>query len=233
VRFIPDADKPTAAWDDELVMRIDVEEAATRWRHFERSFRVPGRVGARQLFEVVSYSIRPIEVRNIELHRSSWSVPINFGGRLGPGQRVYVDRTPEGLPPAVAGARRIHVYENRLCLPRRFPVEQAVLFDDNEQVVEALRWRAGEYDLTKQVLMPRTDRPLKDLEFVSERLHLRSGSAYVSANGLGAVRSAEARPDAASLPLWPMILFVVGLGAYAVAMGLWRPEVNPDRTEYV
>ncbi len=232
-RFVPDAEDPYPPWDDVLMMRIDVEQITRRWRHFEKTFRVPADAAARQLFEVLSCSIRRMEVRNITLRRSSWPTPINFAGRLAGGEPVYVDRTPGGLPPVREGYPRVHIYENRLCLPRRFPVEQVVFLDDNEQVIEALRWRAREYDLTRQVLLPRTRRPLGRLEFVSERRHLLDGRTYVSANGLGAVCAPGAAPGRSGLPRWPVLLSVGGLGLYLGLRVLWRQKANRGRARDV
>ncbi len=136
------------------MLRIDIERLTARWRHFEWTFRTPaGTAASKGTFRVKTSSDLPIEVRNVSLRRSSWSAPINLGGRLKPGDAVYINRTPAGLPPIQPGSPRVHIYENRLCLPRRFAVDDYVFFSDNEQVIEALRWDAEKFDLTRQVLL--------------------------------------------------------------------------------
>ena len=172
------------------LLRVDVEQITGRWRRFEETFQMPGRPGATWLssFQVDTWSDRPIEVRNISLRRSSWPAPINFGGRLAPGEPVYVDRTPDGLEPTNPDDPPVHVYENLLCLPRSFPVADAAAFADNERVIEALRWQANECDLSRQVLVAQKSPLPHGLYFISQNPGAWDGSAG-SANGLGAVRA--------------------------------------------
>ena len=132
------------------MLRIDIERLTARWRHFEWAFRTPDSAAvSKGTFRIKTHSDLPIEVRNVSLCRSSWSVPINLSNRLKSGDAVYTDRTPKGLPP-VGGKYRVHIYENLLCLPRRPAFEKKFLSDYNEQAIEALRWEAEKFDLIRK-----------------------------------------------------------------------------------
>ena len=176
--------------DNSARLRIDTERLTARWRHFEWTFRTPPSADASKgTFRIKTYSDLTIEVRGVSLCRSSWPTPINLANRLKPGDAVYIDRTLAGLPPVSPGRPSVHIYENRLCMPRQFPVEDYVFFADNEQVIEALRWEAEKYDLTRQVLLAGHERTFRHKEFISENRRARSVVAYIQANGLGAVRN--------------------------------------------
>ncbi|MDY7009988.1 MAG: hypothetical protein SVV80_04465 [Planctomycetota bacterium] len=179
--------------DDPARLRVDIERLTSRWRRFEWTFRIPaGAVASKGTFRIETYGDLPIEVRNVSLRRSSWPVPINLGGRLKSGDAVYIDRTPAGLPPINSGDHRVHIYENLLCLPRRFPVAEAIFFDDNEHIIETLRWEAEKFDLTKQALVTPHGWPRGESFFVSgnwEVFESLSGRKHTCrrANGLGVV----------------------------------------------
>jgi len=227
IRYVPEPSRPES-WQGPA-LRIDLEQVTGRWRHFEATFR-PSRPRSRPFLEVLTLSERPVEVRNVRLRRSTGDRPIFPAGRLGAGERVYADRTPEGLPPLRQGEPRVHVYENRLCLPRSFPVRQAVFFDSSEQVIEALRWPAGRYDLTRQVLLPKSGGSFRGGRFVSEDLALRRPGACRSANGLGAVVAGaveEGGPSAGAVAL-AVAGPSAGLALYLIGL-IWLRRMNRKR----
>ncbi len=188
--FLPDATAPASRAVNPTMLRIDIERLTARWHHFEWTFRTPASADASKgTFRIKTYSDLLIEVRSVSLCRSSWPIPINLANRLKPGDAVYIDRTPDGLTPVSPGQPRVHIYENRLCMPRKFPVAEAVFFADNEQVIEALRWQADKYDLTRQVLVTGHERTLRHKEFVSENRRALNVITSLPANGLGAVEN--------------------------------------------
>jgi len=182
-------------------------------------------------FRVFTASEKAVEVRRVSLRRADWEAPINLGSRLEPGQPVYVDRTPEGLAPLRAGDPPVHIYENRLCLPRSFPVEEVVAFDDVDSVVEALRWRAGQFDLTRQALAVGSGWRREEARFLSVSPDAPSlrGAQRAGANGMGTVifdRDGELPPAAG----WPrgtlaqisaLVVYLLILAALA-----WRSFKN-------
>ncbi|MCD4699931.1 MAG: hypothetical protein K8R91_05090, partial [Phycisphaerae bacterium] len=189
------AEYQTGYSDNPAGLRIDIERLTARWRHFEWTFRTPaGKAESKGTFRIKTYSDLPIEVRNVSLRRSSWPTPINLANRLKPGDAVYIDRTPAGLPPVNSGDLRVHIYENRLCMPRKFPVAEAIFFDDNEHLIEALRWRADKYDLTRQVLVSGPDKIPAPMVFISENIWPRDSALHVPANGLGTVTEGNEPP---------------------------------------
>ena len=121
-------------------------------------------------------------------------------GRLRPGERVYIDLTPEGLRPLNAGDKCVHIYENRLALPREFDIEEVVLLPSMHDVVEDLRWGADKYDFTRQALM--THRPPRGCAaFTSLNPRLKEASQDISfveaffrpANVLGTLRPRDGK----------------------------------------
>lgn len=206
-------------------LRLDVEQLTPQWRHFETTFLSRGVETAAAVFRLHTYGEQPIEVRNIRLFASDWPEPTNFGGRLKPGERVYVDRTPQGLEADPTGIDPpVHIYENRLCLPRSFEVESATGLADADAVVEALRWRPEAFDLTRRALVAGADGP--GGTFVSE--NPAAGAAGTPANGLGSIR----RPGDAG---WPVVrpvgtglsVLAVGLAAYIAVALIGRKKANP------
>ena len=139
-------------WGQAGFLRVDLEQVTPSWRHFERSFVAPPRSSGQAILRVFTPGDRAVEVWNVSLRRSSQDAPVNLGGRLAPGEAVYVDLTPEGLPSLRDGDPPVHVYENRLCLPRSFQAESVAL-ENQDAVIEALRWRPEEFDSTRQVLV--------------------------------------------------------------------------------
>jgi len=230
--YLPGGESPAPRQRNPARLRIDVERLGRRWRHFEWTFRAPTGAAAASWFQVFTPSERVIEVRNVSLRRSSWEVPVNLAGRLSAGEAVYVDRTPAGLVPLVAGDPPVHIYENRLALPRSFGVRDAVVLDDEEEVIETLRWRPESFDATRQVLMAGGGGDLPG-RFVSENLHVLDGASWRRANGLGAV--AKARPGAwgeqfpgrlpvtlgASVVAASKTASVCGLGLWALSAAWW------------
>ncbi|OPX25194.1 MAG: hypothetical protein B1H04_00445 [Planctomycetales bacterium 4484_123] len=203
-------------------LRVDYEQVRPQWRHFEKTFRV--RAGGEGVFEVLTPSESLVEVRNAALRPADWPAPVNLGGRLKPGQRVYLDRTPGGLAPARPGDPRVHIYENLLCLPRAFPAEAVASFDDAVGLMEALRWRPEEYDLTRQVLVLRGGRSIPRGRFVSEALRQAGGAGSIVADGLGRLvaEGVVRRPGRT----WWWCLMVPAAGAYVLGCLRWASRMN-------
>ena len=229
--YVPDSDDPASWWANPGTMRIDYERLGPGWRHFEWTFQAPVSVGDRGSFRVFTASEKAVEVRRVSLRRADWEAPINLGSRLEPGQPVYVDRTPDGLAPLRPGDPPVHIYENRLCLPRSFPVEEVLAFDDVGSVVEALRWRAGQFDLTRQALAVGSGRRAEEARFVSvspDAPRLR-GAQRAGANGMGTVvfgRDGEPSPAAGwprgtSAQISALVVYLLMLAALA-----WRSLKN-------
>jgi len=181
-RFVADAGSLSSWRDESACLRVDWEQFAPRWRHFEKTFRYQGSEG-RGDFEVVALGRGAIEVANVSLREVDWPAPVNLGGRLAAAEAVYRDLTPAGLEPVRAGDPRVHVYENRLCLPRSFPAEAAGGFADSLEVIEELRWWPEGYDLTRQVLAAGGDGPAQAV-FTSDRRALARDGWRGNVNGL-------------------------------------------------
>ena len=187
--YVPNPDDPAFWWGNPSMLRIDYERLGPKWRHFEWTFQAPVSMGSKGLLRVFTASEKALEVRSVSLGRADWETPINLGARLQPGQPVYVDRTPEGLAPLRADDPPVHIYENLLCLPRSFPVEQVVRFEDVQAVIEALRWRAEEFDLARQALAVGAAQPRESARFmsVSPDSPRLQDVHRASANGMGTV----------------------------------------------
>jgi hypothetical protein len=217
-RFVRRAGGLEAWRDPSAALRVDYEQFAPRWRHFERTFRYAG-PAAEGDFEVQALGRGTLEVANVSLRRSSWPVPINLGGRLAAGEAVYRDVTPDGLDPARPGDARVHVYENRVCLPRSFPAEAVGGFPDNLAVIEELRWRADGYDLTRQALSVGPG----PARFVSDRQGLARAGWSAPVNGL------TPRADGAGwrwVALASPIAAAVAICALTVALGRPKPPAT-------
>ena len=232
--YIPNPDEEWFWWDNPAKIRIDYERIDRQWRHFELTFEAMLDVDDTGLVKIFTHSSKPIEVRSVSLRLSDWPRPINFA-RLAPGEKVYVDRTPEGLPVLRPGAAPVHIYENRLCLSRKFPVEVVALADERE-VIEALRWRAGEYDLARQALVAGEAHRAGGATFVSEDLVGKArcagsdGGNVRRANGLGAV-ILDAESAGAGWPLWRVVAPVspLAVGACAAIVVFWARRMNTRR----
>ena len=131
---------------DSCRLYVRADQMGRGWRRHTWTFSMPDDAPERACFGLETRSDSAIEVRNVALRPAEWERPINLGGKLAPGERVYklVGRSGDG---------RIYVYRNRLCLPRSFPVEKIVSFDDNENVIEQLRWNVEDYDITTEALV--------------------------------------------------------------------------------
>jgi len=206
-------------------VRLDVEQLTPRWRHFEGTFLSRGVETAAAVFRLHTYGEQPIEVRNVRLFASDWPEPINFGGRLAAGERVYVDLTPDGLEADPTGIDPpVHVYENLLCLPRAFEVESATGLDDEEAVIETLRWRPEAVDLTREALVAGGAAGAGGT-FVSE--NPAAGAPGTPANALGAIRRpGDAGARRAGLGAAGLVLSALGLGAYAAVAAIRRKRMN-------
>jgi hypothetical protein len=190
-----------AWWQSKARLRVDHERLGPDWRHFEWTLQAPLSKGGDGIVAVRTLSDTPIEVRRLALRPAERETPLDLTGRLAPGDRVYVDRTPEGLPPLRAGDPRVHVYENRLCLDRRWPVGRVRALADRNEVVETLRWRPEEAGLPRTVLVAGRppEGPPSELTWWAGRGG--SGDAGRPANAMGALRrGAPARSTGP--PLW-------------------------------
>ncbi len=220
-----------AEWDNGTCtparLRIDYKRLGPNWRRFERTFRVPQDASGPGQFILRTASEKLIEVRNVSLGPAEWETPINLGGRLGPGDAVYVDRTPNGLPPLKAGDSPVHIYENQLYLPRHFPIEEVVEFENVAEVIEAMRWRVEEFDLTRQVFVARTEEGVRGGMFTTHREYLTGKPAEGSlpANGMGALVSGQG--IRASRPWEPWVLpQLLALGIWLIFVLFGVPKMN-------
>jgi hypothetical protein len=212
-QYCPDG--PAGAWI--AAIRVDAEQLTDQWRHFELTFQVAAGDGGRGCVKISTRSLQPVQVRNVTLRRSSWDTPINFDDRLPRGAAVYVDRTPEGLPPLRAGDPPVHIYENALCLPRTFQVVPVTLAP-GQSAVEELRWRAREY-LTTRPFKVLTDSAGDSAPgtFISQSPESLGGAAEpASANVLGALAAGPGAKNSQTiygfLP-WGKFLPLLGLTA--------------------
>lgn len=200
------------------------EQIGRFWRHFEWTFQAPPDMPGQVQFLLATISETPIEVRDVRLGESSWERPINLGGKLQPGERVY--RLVGQLPPRVAGQPPVSIYENLLCLPRAFPAGRVVSFADNESLIEELRWRAGRYDLTRDVLVAGQPAAGQSWTFASVptagRSKVGAGDfAALPANGHGMLVAAPAgaaiEPRDRARP-GGLLASGLGLGAWLLAL---------------
>jgi hypothetical protein len=210
-------------WDDCGQLRVDSDQLLPGgpWRHFEWTFQAPQDAGGQGIFRLVAASPSRIEVRNLSLRPSSWETPTNFGGRLAPLEHVYIDRTPQGLPPRRRGYQPVHIYENRLCLPRQFPVSTKTM-PDQWSVVEALRWNPEKYDFSREALVTAALLE-RDGTFCSQSY--KEGDRRVQANSLGRLQgvdgaSSGGNPSGQGMPGW---FYFAWLGTSLLAgLLLWR-----------
>jgi hypothetical protein len=182
-------DGAAASFDaNEARLLVYPEQLGRQWRRHDWTFELPADAPAQMRFSLQTWSDTAIEVRAVKLAASAWQRPINLGGRLASGEHVYelVASCQQGKGPA----GRIYVYRNRLCLPRSFAVTKAVVLADQEAVIEALRWRAEEFDLTREVLVAE---PIEqgELTFTSQTCDLPGwpggGREHRAADGAGTV----------------------------------------------
>jgi len=224
-RFVADASSLSSWRDGSATLRVDWEQFAPRWRHFEKTFRC--KAGGGGDFEVAALGRGTIEVANVSLRQASWPEPLDLGGRLLPGEAVYRDLTPAGLEPVRAGDPRVHVYENRLCMARSFPVEAVRQFASPLEAIEELRWRPEAYDLTRQALAAGPPAP-EPASFTSDRRGLAEAGWGGNVNGLTPFGGEESPPW---LPLAGPIAGIVSVaGAAVVAV---RPRMNQSRKSAV
>lgn len=186
----PKSPFPAAFYDESGGLLVPPEQIGRQWRHHAWTFELPANAPARLRFTVKTFSETPIEVRDVRLVATCWERPINLGGRLAAGEPVYELLASYERGGDAAGT--IYVYRNRLCLPRMFGVDRAAALDDNEAVIEALRWRPEEFDLAHEVLVSQPPPPGR-LVFQSETSGLpgspRSWSpTCLPGNGIGTVR---------------------------------------------
>jgi len=129
--FRPDLDRSAPA------MRLWPAQIGQDWRHFEYTFRTPGRLPERAALWLYSPGERPVEVRRISLAESHWPAPVLLGRpAIGPGERIY--RKRKVLPALRAGDRAVVIYENRLARPvDAGPIMKTATCDE----IETLRWR--------------------------------------------------------------------------------------------
>ena len=71
--------------------------------------------GEQQRLTLATLSERTVEIRNVQLRRSRVRGPINFDGRLHPGERVY--NLLAELPARDPSHPPVAIYENRLAQP--------------------------------------------------------------------------------------------------------------------
>jgi hypothetical protein len=166
-------------WGSFLV--IPPDQIGANWRHFEWVFKTPdplvgpgGEKDAQTVFRVLTYSERAIRVANVSLRPSSIDRPINLGGKLTPGSRVYakVAELPaawvrqvfgladsrDGCPTtshAVQAAQGfsqsdqwagVAIYENLLCRPRPERPGPPATHD----TIESLKWGSAGASCTQE-----------------------------------------------------------------------------------
>lgn len=181
---------------------LDPDRMGRPWRHFEWTFQAPADTPSSATLRILTMSETPVEIRGVSVRASHWDQPVNLGRGLVPGDRVY--RLVAELPALCPGDPPVVVYENRLCLPRTFPVQPVVVPGaDAEAIVELLRWDPEAYDLTRQALVPDEPGaqalPLR-LEFVSaipglsRAVKANAGVTFAAANGLGSVAARAPGP---------------------------------------
>jgi hypothetical protein len=135
-------------WSSFLVIPSD--QIGPNWRHFEWVFKTPDKLEGQTVFRVFTYSERPIRIANVSLRTSTIDRPINLGGKLAAGDRVYkkVVELPavwRGQSHAVQAAQGfsqsdqwagVAIYENRLCQPRPAHPGPSATYD----AIESLKW---------------------------------------------------------------------------------------------
>jgi hypothetical protein len=190
---------PAAAFNDDCArLLVPAEQIGRQWRHHAWTFELPPGAPAHLRFTLKTWSETPIEVRDVHLVASCWERPVNLGGRLSAGEPVY--ELLASYETMGDQATTIYVYRNRLCLPRTYTISRAQVLADEDAVIEALRWRPEEFDLTQEALMT-APAPAGRLRFGSDSSGLpgcpRPWSATCRpANGVGTVW-VEATPDSA------------------------------------
>ncbi|MFA6133795.1 MAG: hypothetical protein WC869_07260 [Phycisphaerae bacterium] len=117
---------------DALGLTVIDERIGSTWRHFEWTFEAPASVAGPCQFRLFSMGERLVEVRHIELCKSHWETPINLGGQLAVGEKVY--RRVALLPPVYPADDSVAIYENLLCRPGVTKVPPS------EAGIEQLRW---------------------------------------------------------------------------------------------
>ncbi len=175
-------------WPNDCQLYVQPEHIGRTWRRHTWTFRTPAETPPGVTFRLETQSETPIEVRNVKLVTADWERPVALTApdAPGPGERVYELMTTL----TTAAGRDISIYRNRLCLPRRFSVDNddVVSCDDADQLIETLRWDPERFDLAKTVLIV-GDRPNQSsCEFESVPTGL-PGMAMLTAgqaaNGLG------------------------------------------------
>ena len=124
---------------DSLGLTAFAEQITTNWRHFEWTFRTPDEISETTTFRVHTMSERSIEVRDLSLRASDWDYPINLGGKLRPGERVY--RRLIELPAVRSGDPVVAIYENLLC---RFPESSKMGRAADCESLQELKWSTEE-----------------------------------------------------------------------------------------
>jgi hypothetical protein len=127
-------------WQHEDVsLRVDPEQLAETWRHFEWTCRTPTDTPEGVALRLSTRSERPIDVRNVSLRRGVWPGPIRVTSRpLDRGERVY--RRAADLPALREGEAGVTIYEN-LLYGLYGPVAESdpgAAFDDGQ--IDALKW---------------------------------------------------------------------------------------------
>jgi len=149
-QFRPYADSAVTAWP---------EQVGPEWRRF-RGWFSPGQIapaggqeqaGPEFRVRVYTMSERPIEVRNVQLMPAPRPVPVNLGGRLAEGERVYEDLTPMGLPPLREGDEPVHIYRNRLFAPREVSHGKGW---PKEQDIERMKWGIRTPEEAREARLP-------------------------------------------------------------------------------
>ena len=133
-------------------LRVDVEQIRPEWRQYEltmKSAEVP--VSYKMIIECWSES--PIEFRHMRLRRSDPPTSPNLGEKLAPGEFVYEDLTPDGLPPLRPGDPPVHIYLNKLWQPTSLNV-RGKTEDQTVRNVELIRNWDGKSPLPAGLVGP-------------------------------------------------------------------------------
>jgi len=140
-------------------LRVYGSQLDGRWRHFERTFRVsqaePDEARCGVIFQIYTWSDRPIEVRNVSLRRGDWESPLGLDGKplaMPPGQVVY--RKVAELDALRLGDPPVAIYENLLCQPPRSKKVQSAPSADE---IETLKWHPELALASQSVPLPRLD----------------------------------------------------------------------------